>query len=177
MVGLGDLPGGSFYSRAEGVNANGSIIVGSGNDDSGQTAIIWDATNGMQRVSDVLTAGGVDLTGWTLTSAQAISDDGTVIAGNGVSTNGTEAWIATLDLPLTGPPDALQSVVSLSNSVFTIQLSAPSGRDVTVSSTDDLSQPFSNPVILTNTTGIVEYHDNTAGQATQRFYRTELSSE
>jgi hypothetical protein len=40
---------------------------------------------------------GLDLTGWTLTSAAGISDDGLTIMGNGVNPDGkSEAWIAVL---------------------------------------------------------------------------------
>jgi hypothetical protein len=45
---------------------------------------------------------GLDLTGWTLEFARAISDDGTVIAGYGLNPQGgTEAWIAIIPEPST----------------------------------------------------------------------------
>ena len=51
----------------------------------------------MQSVSDVLTANGMDLTGWTLYQATDISDDGLTIAGWGTNTSGNvEAWVANL---------------------------------------------------------------------------------
>ncbi|WP_231117108.1 autotransporter outer membrane beta-barrel domain-containing protein [Pseudodesulfovibrio alkaliphilus] len=48
----------------------------------------------MQSLKDILTANGVDLTGWTLTEATGVSGDGTTIVGIGTSPNGTEAFIA-----------------------------------------------------------------------------------
>ena len=31
MIGLGDLPGGRFYSQATGISADASVIIGNGN--------------------------------------------------------------------------------------------------------------------------------------------------
>jgi hypothetical protein len=72
FTGLGDLPGGSFYSVAYGVSADGSVVVGQGNSASGGEAFIWGATYGMRNLKDVLTNDyglGSALTGWTLTGA------------------------------------------------------------------------------------------------------------
>lgn len=97
MVGLGDLPGGTVSSIALAVSADGSVIVGNGRTDLGTEAFIWDAVHGMRRLQSVLGAGGLDLTGWTLTSARGISADGLTIVGYGINPSGqTEAWRATL---------------------------------------------------------------------------------
>lgn len=96
MSSLGDLTGGTTNSVALAANFNGSIIVGNGNSDVGQEAFIWDATNGMRSLKTVLESNGVNLSGWTLTSATDISADGTVIVGNGTNASGqVEAWMAT----------------------------------------------------------------------------------
>jgi probable HAF family extracellular repeat protein len=101
MEGLGDLPGGAFYSNAMGVSADGSVIVGWGTTAQGQRAFIWDEANGMRSLQDVLTnVYGLDLTGWTLTNAYDISADGTTIVGRGSSPNGTEAWVAKIETPI-----------------------------------------------------------------------------
>ena len=62
------------------------------NGDASQTAFIWDAAHGTRLLKDVLTAAGIDLTGWQL------SDDCDVIDGgdgfwdiSGISEDGT--WI------------------------------------------------------------------------------------
>ena len=99
MVGLGDLPGGGFSSGANGVSADGSVVVGQGSSASGFEAFIWDATNGMRSLKTVLIDLGLGpaLAGWTLTSAWAISPDGLSIVGYGTNPSGdNEAWIAQL---------------------------------------------------------------------------------
>src|SRR5262245_32489317 len=83
MVGLGDLPGGTFQSFANGVSGDGTIVVGESTTATGPQAFIWDAVNGMRFLTAELEAQGVDMTGWRLTSAQAISTDGTTIVGYG----------------------------------------------------------------------------------------------
>ncbi len=83
MVGLGHL--GFDWTWATGVSGDGSVVVGYGRTQPNpQEALIWDETHGMRRLKDVLTAEGLDLTGWRLTEPAGISDDGNVIAGRGV---------------------------------------------------------------------------------------------
>jgi len=55
----------------------------------------------MRSLKDVLVNDyGLDLTGWTLSSAWGISDDSSTIAGCGINPHGyTEAWIATIPEP------------------------------------------------------------------------------
>lgn len=108
MVGLGDLPGGQFYSWASDVSADGSVVVGysitSGESGKGTSeAFLWDAANGMRNLRTVLvTEHGLDLSGWLLSEATAISDDGLVIVGNGTNPDGvSEAWIAAVPEPTT----------------------------------------------------------------------------
>ena len=98
VVGLGRLAGGCFDSSAYGVSANGTIIVGSGCNESGEVAFIWDAANGMQSLQKILEIPmGLDLTGWTLIRATDISADGTTIVGWGTNPAGvTEAFITVL---------------------------------------------------------------------------------
>jgi probable HAF family extracellular repeat protein len=146
-IGLGDLPGGAFISKATAVSADGSVVVGSSQSDlcgeafrwekgvmtglgtlpiGGQgsvamgvssdgsvvvghiggtwffdppiEAFVWTERKGMQSVWSVLVDQfGLDLSGWTLTSAEGISDDGLVIVGTGINPNGDpEGWIAVL---------------------------------------------------------------------------------
>ena len=106
MIGLGDLSGGAFCSNAWDVSADGSIIVGEGTTSTtalGNEAFIWDASNGMQNLRDVLINDcGLDLTGWTLATATGISADGLTIVGFGSNPDGyTEAWIAEIPEPAT----------------------------------------------------------------------------
>jgi probable HAF family extracellular repeat protein len=104
MVGLGDVPGGLSYSDAYDVSADGSIVVGLARvADNTYTAFIWNAVDGMRDLKSVLTDDyGLDLTGWELRTATAISDDGRVIVGSGLNPDGRlEAWKATIPEPAT----------------------------------------------------------------------------
>jgi hypothetical protein len=85
---------------AQAVSADGSTIVGSV---AGSGAFIWTAAGGVQSLSAVLTTDGINLTGWALLSASAISADGQTIAGAGVDPQGqSAAWIAVIPEPSTG---------------------------------------------------------------------------
>jgi hypothetical protein len=55
----------------------------------------------MRKLQDVLTELGLDLTDWTLISAQGISDDGRTIVGTGYHNGGVEAWVAHIPEPAT----------------------------------------------------------------------------
>jgi probable HAF family extracellular repeat protein len=101
---LGDLPGGDVWSEAYDVSGNGRIVVGSGTtqrrlwDKDPADATVWDARHGMRRLQDVLEqAFGLDLTGWHLEVATAISNDGKAIAGEGTDPDGkVQAFLVTL---------------------------------------------------------------------------------
>jgi len=99
MTPLGGLPRECFIvSTAYDVSADGSVVVGesrTGEDDR-DTAFIWTEPTGMLDLRQVLTALGLDLSGWELRDAGGISDDGLTVVGAGYSPYGTEGWIATL---------------------------------------------------------------------------------
>jgi probable HAF family extracellular repeat protein len=100
MAGLGDLAGGDFYSYANGVSSDGSVIVGYSSSTNGYEPFIWNQDRGMQSLADVLTASGIDLTGWKIDSAAGISADGLTIYGSGHDASGNyEGWLAKLDAP------------------------------------------------------------------------------
>ncbi|MCX5688421.1 MAG: HAF repeat/PEP-CTERM domain-containing protein, partial [Planctomycetota bacterium] len=81
---MGDLPGGNFYSIAQGVSADGRVVVGYSLSGTSQgEAVTW--------INGVLTSIG-DLPGGTIGgNAIAINADGSVIAGLGNGANGNEA--------------------------------------------------------------------------------------
>ncbi len=83
--GLGDLPGGAFASEANGVSADGLVVVGLGISVSGIEAFRWTAAGGMVGLSDLP---GVPFVSF----ANGVSADGTVVVGRGVSTSGNEAF-------------------------------------------------------------------------------------
>lgn len=76
--GLGDLPGGSFYSTARGVSADGLVVVGASSSDSSgrqNEAFRWTASEGMQPLGD--------LPGGAYGSvAEAVSADGSIVVGH-----------------------------------------------------------------------------------------------
>lgn len=97
MISLGSF-GGEPGSDAWGVSADGSIIVGIGEDPDGEdVAFIWDETNGIRSLQEVLTGLGLNLDGWKLHHAFDISADGSSIVGFGDNPDGhREAWIANI---------------------------------------------------------------------------------
>ncbi|MBX9792231.1 MAG: hypothetical protein K2Y37_25185 [Pirellulales bacterium] len=104
MVGLSDLPGGTFLSEASATSSNGEVVVGYGTTDTGQAAFIWDSAYGMRNLQQVLVdlGSGGELTGWNLLNATGVSADGRTIVGYGTNPDGnTEAWIATVPEPST----------------------------------------------------------------------------
>jgi probable HAF family extracellular repeat protein len=106
LLQLGSLPGAAAVdSRALGVSSNGAIIVGSAADaDLSQRAFIWDAAGGMRDLKTVLALDyGLDLTGWVLSEALAVSDvvagDFSVV-GRGIDPQGhPQGWLAFLSTP------------------------------------------------------------------------------
>ena len=82
-------------------SADGSVIVGTRSTTSiPEKAMIWSDRWDSLLLDDILIDGGIDLQGWTLWHAEAVSDDGTVIAGWGINPAGrNEAWIATIPVP------------------------------------------------------------------------------
>jgi probable HAF family extracellular repeat protein len=100
MVGLGFLPC-DTWTIARAVSGDGSVIVGDPQASTCRCVFIWDAQHGLRELLNVLTNNyGLNLTGWQLCRATALSYDGNVIVGYGVNPLGqTEAWIADVRPP------------------------------------------------------------------------------
>lgn len=84
MQGLGDLPGGDYYSPANAVSANGSVVVGVSNTGHGifdYEAYRWTSNTGMQGLGDL--PGGT-----TQSRANSVSADGSVVVGWSHSSHG-----------------------------------------------------------------------------------------
>ncbi|MGI9589813.1 MAG: hypothetical protein ACR2P8_00490 [Myxococcota bacterium] len=91
VLGFLDPPAAEPMSLAYDVSGDGSIVVG----ESDGRAFIWTEALGMADLGQALAATGLDLSGWTLASARAISSDGTVLAGTGTNPSGAYAiWRA-----------------------------------------------------------------------------------
>jgi hypothetical protein len=92
MVGLGDLPGGGFFSQANGVSADGSTIVGYSSAFDlplNNRAFRWTAETGLIALPDVPGIGPT-------ANAEAVSADGSIVVGGAYprfgSSNGAFAW-------------------------------------------------------------------------------------
>jgi len=94
---LGALPC-DPWSIARAVSGDGTIVVGDPQISRGGCVFIWDSSRGMRDLQQVLSADyALDLTGWRLDRATALSHEGSVIVGYGLNPAGnTEAWVADL---------------------------------------------------------------------------------
>lgn len=78
------------------ISGDGSVVVGEGV----AGAFVWDEKDGQRLVVDLLENAGIDMTGWTLVCAYGVSDDGTVIVGEGCHVSGRSgAWMMVLPEP------------------------------------------------------------------------------
>lgn len=94
MQPLGRLAdGGNAVALA--ASGDGTVIVGYS---ESAVAFVWDANHGMRNLRDVLTQRyGLDLTGWELQEAAAISPDAGIIVGQGMHGGRPEGWIARVE--------------------------------------------------------------------------------
>jgi len=133
MQGLGDLAGGGFSSIAEGVSASGGTIVGQSISGSGLEAFIWtQAGGGMLSLRDVLVTQyglGAALSGWTLTNATGISDDGLVITGFGSNGGRSEAFVVNLRQTPVVPVDIPEPATALLAAASVAALARARRRD------------------------------------------------
>ena len=92
------LTGGSEVSEADATNSDGSTVVGYYYSPAADSlhAFLWTTTLGAVDLNDYLPTLGIDLTGWNLMYAQAISADGKTIAGRAEHNGVNEAWVASL---------------------------------------------------------------------------------
>ncbi len=100
MESLGSLSPGGSHARA--ISGDGSVIVGAATVDSKTAAFIWSHTLGMRNLQSLLESKyQLDLAGWSLTSANAISADGLTIAGSGYrgGNSQTFGWVVHLPEP------------------------------------------------------------------------------
>ncbi len=84
FIDVGDLPGGSFFSIAKGVSADGSVVVGDSSGVNGTEAFRWTQTGGMIGLGAF--PGGVIFQ----SRANGVSADGSVIVGYGTNVDGNK---------------------------------------------------------------------------------------
>jgi probable HAF family extracellular repeat protein len=95
-----ELESNGIYQRPISVSGDGWTVVGS-ESLGGPRAFLWDPVGGMQNLQLLLQSEyGVILPGWTLTYANGVSFDGSIIVGEGINPAGRpEAWIINLAVP------------------------------------------------------------------------------
>jgi probable HAF family extracellular repeat protein len=79
MVGLGDIPGGQFWSFATAVTNDGTVIVGSSWGENGTEAFRWTEETGMVGLG----MGPFHFGAGPFSDAYAVSDDGSIVVGMG----------------------------------------------------------------------------------------------
>src|SRR5688500_11953960 len=108
--GLGDFPGAGYRSRANGVSADGSVVVGWGTSAATTSpnpfeAFRWTPGTGLQALGDL---------GATVASvATAVSGDGQAVVGLSESQNRAFRWTAQdgmIDLGIVSPADSGQTI-------------------------------------------------------------------
>src|SRR5262245_5955624 len=101
FMGVGDLPGGPFYSVARGVSADGSVVVGDSQSAAGYEAFRWTRSGGIVGLGDL--AGGA-----YSSVANDVSGDGSVVVGNGTSSVSSHAfrWAAQTGMTTIGQLNA-----------------------------------------------------------------------
>jgi uncharacterized membrane protein len=101
-----------YNTQANDVSADGSVMVGFVVDSLGanERAIVWDDVNGLRDIRTVLINNSMNLTGWSLREATAVSNDGLTITGWGTNPSGQiESWVAVIP-----EPSALLGIVAIS---------------------------------------------------------------
>ena len=110
FVTLGELPNASRSSPRD-ANVDGSVIVGDAFNSNAtrQRAFVWDNQSGMRDLQSVLENDHGLQALPILNRAIGISDDGKVIAGYNIDSNGrgTDGWIVHLDRPVVVTSDVL----------------------------------------------------------------------
>ena len=180
VVGLGDLPGGSFRSVAWGSSGDGSAVVGEGSGPMFFHSIRWTASGGMVALRNPAGA---------LISGQAIdaSEDGSVIVGlDGIS---AYRWTAaTGAVPLGDLPGGIASsyarAVSADGSVITGGGTSAAGREVYrwtpsggMQALGDLpgGSVDGNPTAISRDGSVIVGYGSTTGNADHAFRWTEGS--
>lgn len=100
FMGLGDLPGGGVESKAFGLSADGTLVVGSSESGNGTEAFQWTSGSGMAGLGDLPFGGFSSI-------ARAVTPDGSTIVGEGESDIGREPVIWTIGVGVIGLGHAL----------------------------------------------------------------------
>jgi probable HAF family extracellular repeat protein len=85
--------GGFSGGAAVDISGNGELLVGSVGNIQPERAVLWDADGRAWLLDDVLPQLGIETSGWRLTDAHAISQDGRFIAGTGIFAGTERAFL------------------------------------------------------------------------------------
>jgi len=75
------------YFRPTSISRDGTIVTGNGWSDA-PGAKVWDLYNGTRDIQDILTANGIDVSGWSGFGSLSVSSDGSKIAGYATNPQG-----------------------------------------------------------------------------------------
>ncbi|MCA9255865.1 MAG: hypothetical protein KDA33_09515, partial [Phycisphaerales bacterium] len=127
MQDLGFLSPNTNGTAVYGANADGSVLVG----ESGHfRAMLWTQALGMVNLESLLSSLGVDLTGWILNDARAVSPDGLTIVGNGSFNGAQRGWrvkVPYLQLPTVVTHPVSQTACLPTDVTFTADITANGG--------------------------------------------------
>ncbi len=131
MVALPASPGGTLALRPRAVSGDGNVIIGQVVDGvAGFTAFVWTPTLGTQLLATHLAARAVNLAGWQLRDATAISADGSAMCGIGIFGGQSVGWVVSgLSCPtLTSGISGFMPAVCIGNSAtLSVNYSAAPG--------------------------------------------------
>jgi len=107
-----------------------NLQVQCGLSDASNRAGIWTQSMGMVELGAHLTQQGLNLSGWVLNNITGVSNDGTVLCGNGLFNGQQRGWYVSGISPICGPWIALQPPSSLSvclggSTPFSVQAFSP----------------------------------------------------
>lgn len=101
-------PSGTRSAEAFAISDDGAVVVGSCSSEEWTHACLWSDETGPVDLTEYLASLGLDLTGWELWRATAVSGDGSEVAGQGLFEGQPVAWLVTglfapeLEISVTG---------------------------------------------------------------------------
>lgn len=130
-------PAGSSF--AFGVTEDGGMIVGASGFGGNRIPTVWTQEDGLRPLAQLLAERGIEVpAGWSLNTATAVSADGRMIAGWGLSGNAFRSFLIDLGAPQ-GPAEVVVQAVgrvqfnSLTNTAYAgVPVDAPAVMNMTV---------------------------------------------
>ena len=175
------VPAGATNGQALAISGDAKVIGGTAIFTNGPGAVVWTTGGGAQSLASVLAAKGVNMTGWALINASAISADGDVIAGDGLRNGQAEGWVLhgaleALGLATTIPVPGL--AISRTGTTALLHFDAQPGYRYQVEKSPDLSPGSWSGLGTEYTPSGSGSHDVTDGEAAdgEAFYRLRVEA-